>query len=178
MWVQVPLQSLKLHISRLFLATIECDLLCVRDMIRTFSQMHRTNKYSQHNSIIWAVWLNLRIKLSWVRVPLHSLKAPVSSKKFLDIQATIESGFNLKRVRDMVKAYSQMHRTDMYSQHSSIIWPVWLNGWVFFYELWLWVWVPLQLLYYHLFKVSRVSFNFLILFKVYAHNYILLFCSK
>ena len=28
-----------------------------------------------------------------------------------------------------------MHRTDKYSQHSSIIWPVWLNGWVFVYEL-------------------------------------------
>ena len=25
--------------------------------------------------------------------------------------------------------------TDKYSQHSSIIWPVWLNGWVFVYEL-------------------------------------------
>ena len=30
---------------------------------------------------------------------------------------------------------SQMHRTDKYSQQSSIIWPVWLNGWVFVYEL-------------------------------------------
>ena len=33
-----------------------------------------------------------------------------------------------KRVRDMIKTYSQMHRTDKYSQHSSIIWPAWLNG--------------------------------------------------
>ena len=32
------------------------------------------------------------------------------------------------RVRDMIRTYSQMHRTDKYSQHSSIIWPVWLNG--------------------------------------------------
>ena len=24
--------------------------------------------------------------------------------------------------------YSQMHRTDKYSQHSTIVWPVWLNG--------------------------------------------------
>ena len=30
---------------------------------------------------------------------------------------------------------SQMHRTDKYSQQSSIIWPVWLNGWVSVYEL-------------------------------------------
>ena len=36
---------------------------------------------------------------------------------------------------DMVKTYSEMHRTDKYSQHSSIIWPVWLNGWVLVYEL-------------------------------------------
>ena len=32
--------------------------------------------------------------------------------------------FTLKRVRDMIRTYSQMHRTDKYSQHSSIIWPV------------------------------------------------------
>ena len=24
-----------------------------------------------------------------------------------------------------------MHHADKYSQHSSIIWPVWLNDWVF-----------------------------------------------
>ena len=28
-----------------------------------------------------------------------------------------------------------MHRTDKYSQHWSIIWPVWPNGWVFVYEV-------------------------------------------
>ena len=47
--------------------------------------------------------------------------APVSSKEFLDIQATVECRFTLKRVRDMTITYSQMHRTDKYSQHSSII---------------------------------------------------------
>ena len=35
----------------------------------------------------------------------------------------------------MIKIYSQMYRTDKYSQHSSIIWPVWVNGGVFDYEL-------------------------------------------
>ena len=54
--------------------------------------------------------------------------APASSKEFLDIQATIECGFTLKRVPDMIITYSQMHRTDKFSQHSSIIWPAWLNG--------------------------------------------------
>ena len=31
--------------------------------------------------------------------------APASSKEFLDIQATIECGFTLKRVRDMTRTY-------------------------------------------------------------------------
>ena len=31
-------------------------------------------------------------------------------------------------IRDMIITYSRMHRTDKYSQHSSIIWPAWLNG--------------------------------------------------
>ena len=59
----------------------------------------------------------------------------VSSKEFHDIQATIECGFSLKRLRDMIRTYSQIHRTGKYSQHSSIIWSVWPNGWVFIYEL-------------------------------------------
>ena len=42
--------------------------------------------------------------------------ASASSKEFLDIQATIEWGFTLKRVRDMTRTYSQMHRTDKYSE--------------------------------------------------------------
>ena len=32
---------------------------------------------------------------------------PVLSKDFIDIQATIECGFTLKLVRDMIKAFSQ-----------------------------------------------------------------------
>ena len=32
--------------------------------------------------------------------------APVSSKEFLDIQANIECGFTVKRVRDMTRTYS------------------------------------------------------------------------
>ena len=36
---------------------------------------------------------------------------------------------------EMLRRYSRMHRTDKNSQHSSIIWPVWLNGRVFVYEL-------------------------------------------
>ena len=60
---------------------------------------------------------------------------PVLSKEFLNTQVSIECGFTLKHVRDMIGTYSQMHHTEKYWQHSSIIWPVWLNGWVFVYEL-------------------------------------------
>ena len=41
-----------------------------------------------------------------VAVTSPSNFAPASSKEFLDIQATIECGFTLKRVRDMTRTYS------------------------------------------------------------------------
>ena len=47
--------------------------------------------------------------------------ATASSKEFLDIQATIECGLTLKCIRDMTRTYIQMHHTDKYSEHSSII---------------------------------------------------------
>ena len=70
-----------------------------------------------------------------VAVTLPSDFAPASSKEFVDIQATIDCGFTMKCVCDMTRTYSQMHRTDKYSEQSSIIWSVWPNGWVFVYEL-------------------------------------------
>ena len=38
--------------------------------------------------------------------------APASSKEFLDIQATVECGFTLKLVRDMIKTYNQIDVRD------------------------------------------------------------------
>ena len=75
------------------------------------------------------------LKFKWLQVTKTPDIAHVSSKEFLDIQATIECGFALKRERGMIRTYSQMHRTDKYSQHSSIIWPVWLSAWVLVHEL-------------------------------------------
>ena len=46
---------------------------------------------------------------------------PVLSKELLDIQVTIQCGFTLKRVQGMIRTYSQIYRTDKYSQNSSII---------------------------------------------------------
>ena len=90
--------------------------------------MYRRSKSSQRSSIILPVRLN-ETKLLLVRLLF------VLSNKFLNIQATIDSLFTLKRLHDMITTYPEMHHTDRCSQHSSIIWPVWLNGWVVVYEL-------------------------------------------
>ena len=86
----------------------------------------------------------------------------ILKKEFLDIQAT----HTLKHVSDMIKTYSQMHRTDKYSQHSSIIWLVWLNGKsVCLRTKWLWVPVPLQSIKYtklqnfHSIKIKKIWFQ-------------------
>ena len=113
------------------------------DMIRRYSQTHRTDKYSQHSSVIWPVWLNGWVfvyELSGCRFGsscnhLNFRFRAASRKEFLDIEATIKCRFTLKCVRDMIRTYSHMHRTDKYSQHNSIISVVRLNGWVFVYEL-------------------------------------------
>ena len=44
---------------------------------------------------------------SLVAVIYTSNFAPASSKEFLDIQATTERGFTLRRVRDMIRTYSR-----------------------------------------------------------------------
>ena len=81
-----------------------------------------------------AKWLSVRsrTKWLWVRVPLLSLKLQIRrllrARSSLTFRKTTECRFTLKLVRDMIITYSQMHRTDKYSQHSSIIWLVWLNG--------------------------------------------------
>ena len=51
------------------------------------------------------------------------------------VVSTSECRFTLKCLRDMIRTYSQMHHTSKYSQHGSIIWRVWLNGWLFVYKL-------------------------------------------
>ena len=55
--------------------------------------------------------------------------------KHTKIKAYVIFKLFLKCVRDMITTYSQMHLTDKYSQHSSIIWPIWPNGWVVVYDL-------------------------------------------
>ena len=59
----------------------------------------------------------------------------ISCKELLDILGTVQCRFKLKSKRDMILIFIEKHRTDMYLQHGSIIWPVSLNGSVFAYEL-------------------------------------------
>ena len=93
------------------------------------------------------IWLYVLMMLcTRIRVNPHSVVAWMSRNSSLEAGAISEvyvtaiglepttSQF-VKRVRDMIRAYSHMHRANKYSQHSSIIWLVWLTGWVFVYKL-------------------------------------------
>ena len=117
-------------------ATAECafTLKFVRDLIKTFNQMHRTDKYSQHGLIIWPVWPN-----GWVFFDEVSGCGFESRCSHLIFRygACLQQGvpWHSGNCRVWIQMHRQMHRTDKYSQHSSIIWPVWPNGWVFVYEL-------------------------------------------
>ena len=124
-------------------ATIECGftLKRLRDMIRTYSQMHRTNKYSQHSSIIWSVSLNVWVFLYEMCGWRFAFSC---SHLYFRFRACFEQGvpshsgncrvsIHSECVREMITTYRQIHPTDKYSQQSSIISPIWLNGWVFVY---------------------------------------------
>ena len=103
-----------------------------------------TVQISTHNttqsSTILAKWLSARLRTKWLWVPIPLLPLTVQircllqTRSSLAFRQTIESRFTLKLVGDMIITYSQMHRTDKYSQPKSIIWSVWLNGWVFVHE--------------------------------------------
>ena len=77
-------------------------------MIETYSQMHRTDKYSQDSSISLAKWLSvcLRTKWLWVRITLLSLKLQIwrllRARSSLIFRQTIECGFTLEFVRYMI----------------------------------------------------------------------------
>ena len=71
------------------------------------------------------IWLYVliisRTRSSPVAATETSDIAAILSKEFIDIQATVECRFTLKRISDMISTYSQIYGTDKYSQHSSII---------------------------------------------------------
>ena len=109
-------------------------------MRKTCSQKHHTDKYSQHKSIIWPNGWVFIYELGGCAFESHFSHLSFRfrtcfCKEFFTIQATIECGFILKCVHEMIKTYSQMHRTGKYLWYSSINLLVWLNGWVFVNDL-------------------------------------------
>ena len=62
----------------------------------------------------------LQTKLLWVRLLLQQLNLQIwclaSSRRFLDIQTSIEFVFSLNRILDKIRTYKQMHCKDNYSQ--------------------------------------------------------------
>ena len=92
-------------------------------------------KLRWYNMLFCKIWHNLSLRSYPRKLSLLELVIDLQSKEFFDIQVTIQCRFTLKRVRDIIRICSLMHHTDNYSHHSSIIWSVWVNGWVFVYGL-------------------------------------------
>ena len=98
----------------------------------------QVRKWTLNHLVKLAKWLSCVVSTyQYGVIPLLSLKLQLWcllwAKSSLTFRQTIECRFTLKFVCDMI-TYSQIHRADKYSKHSSINWPVWLNGWVFVYE--------------------------------------------
>ena len=149
--------------------------------------MYCTDKFSQHSSIIWPFWLN-----GWVFIYEVSGCGFESRCSYLNFRYHIcfkqgvrwhsgNCGFTLKHICNMIITYSQLHHTGKFSQHSSIIWPVWLNCWVFVFKLTMWLWVEILLhhqkfylyvLYYSVFLMFLPCSGGLTNIYIYIYIYI------
>ena len=115
--------------------SVRCIWLHVIIMSRTSFRVNQHSTAQLNYFVTLTKWFSVHLQTKWlcVRIPLLSLKLqiwrPLWGRSSLTFRQTVECRFSLKLVCDMIIAYSQMHRSDKYSQHSSIIWPVWLNGW-------------------------------------------------
>ena len=101
-------------------------------------ETNEINKESNHPPIIQQVPFSMKSQLSsllssdcnWNRTQNHLVLkssftspsdfAPASSKEFLDIQATIECGFTLKRVCDMTRTYSLLSSDKIFNESTPI----------------------------------------------------------
>ena len=82
-----------------------------------------------HDSSFW-LWLSIKItKFQNFLFRINFLRI---QNLLSDCNRTqIQNHLACKRTLNQIST----HRTDKYSQHSSIIWPIWLNDWVFVYKL-------------------------------------------
>ena len=128
------MQSLQLQISMTFRKTIECvfTLKLVCYMIIIYSQINRTDKHSQKlnhlASLTKCLSYCLQTNWLWVQILLLSLKLQtwrlLQGRSSLTFKQTVECGFTLKLVRDLIIKFKQMHHKHKKSQHSLIIWQV------------------------------------------------------
>ena len=137
-----------------------CEYLCVLCIHLTLCYYHVTHKslsesrytlwcawilrsfWEYQSSIIWQVWLRVFVyQLNGYSFEYGCCHVKLQIWRLLRVRSSltfrqkIERRFTLRLAYDMIITYSQMHRTDNYSQHRSIIYTVALNGWVFIYEL-------------------------------------------
>ena len=110
-----------------------CEYLSVRCVWRYVITMSQTSFRVNPHPI---VCLNVKELHAWSMCHIWSS---------LTFRQTIECGFILKLVCDLTITYSQMHRIDKYSQHSSIIWPTeWLWAQISLLSFKLQIWCLLQ----------------------------------
>ena len=119
----------------------------------------------QRESALYS-WLNVRKLLARNRHDIWNLSDSngIRTRNHLVriVQATIECRFSLKRVRDMIITYSQVHLTDNYLTQVNDLASLakWLS--VCLLTKWLWVRIPLlslKLQIWHLFR-ARSSLTF------------------
>ena len=67
---------------------------------------------------------------NWTRTQKHLVR-----KRTLNHLAKLSNWLSCALSTYLYGAFDCMHHTDKYWEHSSIIWPIWPNGWVFVYEL-------------------------------------------
>ena len=110
----------------ILIPVVHCYTVLVAHVLELLAQ-----KQQDSNPQLWTKWL-------WVQMLLLSLKFQILrlfwARSCLAFRQ-LECRFTLKRLLHMIITYSQLHYTNKYSQHSSIICPLWLNGWLFIYKL-------------------------------------------
>ena len=116
-------------VSTVYLTVCSCHVTYAFQSESTlYSCLNIKELLTQNRCKIWSLakWLSVHLQIKWLQVQVQftvtqtSNFAPISSKEFLDIQATrVWIHFEMHTWHE--KTYSQMPHTDKYSQHSFII---------------------------------------------------------
>ena len=101
------------------------DLYILKIWCFTVCSYHVAYAFQSESTLYSCLNVKELVAQNWHNIwSLSDCNGTVLRKELLEIQANIECGHTVRRVRDRIRTYSQMHRPDKYSQHSSIIWPV------------------------------------------------------